>query len=99
MRTQRFSNIPPLPPRSQELTIGRPDSAVPLNVSWEPDNGVLGSAVYAPGSSATRDTLANRTSGFGDQLSMFQLPQELLDDWPWPFDPMQFEGLLPLGCE
>lgn len=35
-------------------------------------------------------------SGFEDQLSQFQLPPELLEDWPWPFDS---EGLLPLGFE
>lgn len=36
---------------------------------------------------------------YGDQLSLFQLPQELLEDWPWPFDSMQTEGMFPLGFE
>lgn len=38
-------------------------------------------------------------AGYGDQLSLFQLPQELLEDWPWPFDSMQTEGIFPLGFE
>ena len=39
------------------------------------------------------------TADYGDHLSLFQLPQELLEDWPWPFDSMQTEGMFPLGFE
>lgn len=39
------------------------------------------------------------TEGYGNQLPLFQLPQELLEDWPWPFGSMQTEGIFPLGFE
>lgn len=96
MRTQRIFSILP---QSHGPATGRPKSAVPLHGSREPSNGVLGPSMYDSEACATRTTAANRTTGFGDQMYLFQLPQELLDDWPWPFDPMQFDGLLPPGCE
>lgn len=37
--------------------------------------------------------------GYTDPLSQFQLPLELLEDWPWPFDLAQSDGMLPLGFE
>ncbi|KAL1966273.1 hypothetical protein VTN77DRAFT_4626 [Rasamsonia byssochlamydoides] len=41
----------------------------------------------------------NQTGAFGEQLSQFQLPPELLEDWPWPFDSGPAEGLLPLNFD
>lgn len=41
----------------------------------------------------------NQTAAFGEQLSQFQLPPELLEDWPWPFDSGPAEGLLPLNFD
>lgn len=41
----------------------------------------------------------NQTAAFGEQLSQFQLPPELLEDWPWPFDSGLAEGLLPLNFD
>ncbi|KAJ5645174.1 hypothetical protein N7507_011185 [Penicillium longicatenatum] len=34
-----------------------------------------------------------------DQMSQFQLPPELLSDWPWPLDSHNSEGFLPLSFE
>ncbi|KAJ5647652.1 hypothetical protein N7490_004024 [Penicillium lividum] len=34
-----------------------------------------------------------------DQISLFQLPPELLSDWPWPLDSQNGEGILPLAFE
>jgi hypothetical protein len=37
-------------------------------------------------------------AGF-DQTPQFQLPPELLADWPWPFDSSNSEGFFPLAFE
>lgn len=34
-----------------------------------------------------------------DQMSQFQLPAELLSDWPWPLDSYTTEGFLRLAFE
>ena len=34
-----------------------------------------------------------------DQMSQFQLPPELLTDWPWPFDSSNTDGFMPLAFE
>lgn len=40
------------------------------------------------------------TPGAGlDQMSQFQLPPDLLSDWPWPLDSYNTEGFLPLAFE
>ncbi|KAJ5183909.1 hypothetical protein N7492_001525 [Penicillium capsulatum] len=40
------------------------------------------------------------TPGAGlDQMSQFQLPPELLTDWPWPLNSYNTEGFLPWGFE
>lgn len=45
-------------------------------------------------------TAAGTTPGAGlDQMSQFQLPPELLTDWPWPLNSYNTEGLLPLAFE
>jgi hypothetical protein len=33
---------------------------------------------------------------FEDPLTQFQLPPELLDDWPWSFDTSLPEGVFPM---
>ncbi|RHZ45096.1 putative C6 transcription factor [Aspergillus thermomutatus] len=35
-------------------------------------------------------------SGFEDPMTQFQLPPELLDDWPWSFDTILPEGVFPM---
>lgn len=43
---------------------------------------------------------AGITRGAGlDQMSQFQLPPELLTDWPWPLNSYTTEGFLPWGFE
>ncbi|KAJ5160165.1 uncharacterized protein N7482_007169 [Penicillium canariense] len=50
---------------------------------------------YTPGIPA-----AGTLPGAGlDQMSQFQLPPELLADWPWPLDSCNTEGFLPLAFE
>jgi len=40
-------------------------------------------------------------TGMGEQIMQFQLPPELLSDWPWPLplDGAHTEGFLPLAFE
>jgi hypothetical protein len=35
----------------------------------------------------------------GEQIMQFQLPPELLSDWPWPLDGAHPEGFLPSAFE
>ncbi|KAK5018442.1 hypothetical protein BJ546DRAFT_156644 [Cryomyces antarcticus] len=43
--------------------------------------------------------LAAYPNGSGDPLFQFQLPAELLEDWPWPFDITQNFTFGPTGFE
>ncbi|KAL4781657.1 fungal-specific transcription factor domain-containing protein [Aspergillus varians] len=36
-------------------------------------------------------------TGIDDPITQFQLPPELLNDWPWPFDAGLSEGMFPLA--
>jgi hypothetical protein len=48
---------------------------------------------------AQQDSIASMhapLSGFEDPLTQFQLPPELLDDWPWSFDTSMPEGVFPM---
>jgi hypothetical protein len=38
-------------------------------------------------------------TAMGEQMMMFQLPPELLSDWPWPLDGAHSEGFMPLAFE
>lgn len=52
-------------------------------------------SAYAQGNPAVETSL-----GAGlDQMSQFQLPPELLTDWPWSLDSYNTEGFLPLASE
>ncbi|KAJ5809688.1 uncharacterized protein N7503_001906 [Penicillium pulvis] len=61
----------------------------------EADSELAVPSAYAQGTPAVE---ALPTAGL-DQMSLFQLPQELLSDWPWPLDSHNAEGLLPLAFE
>ncbi|KAJ6102459.1 hypothetical protein N7486_004886 [Penicillium sp. IBT 16267x] len=52
-------------------------------------------SAYAQGTPAVE---ASHGAGL-DQMSQFQLPPELLSDWPWPLDSHNAEGFLPLAFE
>jgi hypothetical protein len=60
---------------------------------------VLGQQQQPPEVGTVPSLPYNQTGGFGEPLSQFQLPPELLEDWPWPFDSGPTEGLLPLNFE
>lgn len=84
MRTSPLLNLPAAPPP--------PNNDV--SVGAEPEPGVL--AAYACNGA---DTTIGTNTAVGDQMSLFQLPPELLTDWPWPLDTSYSEGFLPLAFE
>lgn len=54
----------------------------------------------APSAYAQNSSVVGTALGAGvDQMSEFQLPPELLTDWPWPLDSYNTEGFLPLAFE
>ncbi|KAJ5825565.1 hypothetical protein N7474_002703 [Penicillium riverlandense] len=55
-------------------------------------------AVPSPYPQAALPVGTTTTAGF-DQMPQFQLPPELLEDWPWSFDSSNPEGFLPLAFE
>ncbi|KAJ5760176.1 hypothetical protein N7520_007332 [Penicillium odoratum] len=58
------------------------------------------SKLAAPSAHAQGTTAVGAEPGAGlDQISLFQLPPELLSDWPWPLDSQNGEGILPLAFE
>lgn len=91
MCTQHVSN-PTFEAQQDSSTVSNAGS---LTDQTFQSNGNLASSYNHSSSALVEPT----TAGYGDQLSLFQLPQELLEDWPWPFDSMQTEGIFPLGFE
>lgn len=84
MRTSRLLNVSTAPPPPN-------GHSIPINVKTEP---LL--PTYAPSGPAP----AVRSSpAIHDQMLQFQLPPELLTDWPWPLDNSHSEGFLPLAFE
>lgn len=93
MRTHISKNIaPPQPQNNTGLTTSLADQ--PVTAATAPE-GVADPSVFQQNAAA----IDTDTMGYADPLSQFQLPQELLEDWPWPFDLAQADGLLPLGFE
>ena len=66
---------------------------MPLNVNPEP---VVPPVSYAPDGPGPA---VGTTPAVNDQMLQFQLPPELLNDWPWPLDNSQPEGFFPLPFE
>lgn len=93
MRTQRSKALAPLQPQNNAGLDASPIDQ-PVTAVAAPD-GVADPSLHQQ-NAAEIDTDA---MGYADPLSQFQLPQELLEDLPWPFDLAQSEGLLPLGFE
>jgi hypothetical protein len=86
MRTSRLLNVSAAlpPPNGNAMHVnGRPDSVLPP-------------PTYAHGGPTQPDSA---TAGVHDQMMQFQLPPELLSDWPWPLDNSHSEGFLPLAFE
>lgn len=58
------------------------------------------SELATPSAHAQGASAVGASPGVGfDQMSLFQLPPELLTDWPWPLDSHNAEGFLPLAFE
>ncbi|GKZ30806.1 hypothetical protein AbraIFM66951_008136 [Aspergillus brasiliensis] len=55
-------------------------------------------AVTSAYTQGTHPVAASPDAGL-DQMSQFQLPPELLSDWPWSLDSHNSEGFLPLAFE
>lgn len=62
-------------------------------VNTNPETAIPSAYTWSPPAART-------TPGAGlDQMSQFQLPPELLTDWPWPLNSYNTEGFLPLAFE
>lgn len=83
MRNSRLVNLPAAPPPPN-------GSAILMNIKPEP---AIPPRPYAP------THPLGSTPAIGDQMLQFQLPPELLSDWPWPLDNSHSEGFLPLAFE
>ncbi|KAL4910493.1 hypothetical protein BDW74DRAFT_64 [Aspergillus multicolor] len=81
MMTKRTSTA--LPPQP------RPPSILNPPVQEELVSGVYHQPNLAP--------IQAPMTGMDDPIAQFQLPPELLNDWPWPFDSGTSEGVFPLG--
>ena len=91
MRTHVSKKLLPLQPQNNTgLDTSLTDQPVIATTAPE---GVADPSMYQQNAAA----IDTDTMGYADPLSQFQLPQELLEDWPWPFDLAQTDGLLPLG--
>lgn len=85
MRTSRLLNLPVAPPL--------PSNGV-VSVGAEPEPGAP--VAYAHNGA---DAAFGTDPTLDDQMSRFQLPPELLTDWPWPLDTSYSEGFMPLAFE
>jgi len=86
MRTSRLLNVSTVPP---------PPNGNSMHVDAKPES-VIPMPTYTH--SAPTPTVG-ATSRMHDQMLQFQLPPELLSDWPWPLDNSHSEGFLPLAFE
>lgn len=87
MRTSRLLDLSAPPPPNGHT--------VPMDTKPEP-------AVIPPPTYPHRSGPAapvSSSAGINDQMLQFQLPAELLTDWPWPLDNSHSEGFLPLAFE
>ena len=86
MRTSRLVNfsVPPPPPNGASIVQENMKPESMIPPTVYPDAGP------SPG---------GPTAGVGAQMMHFQLPPELLTDWPWPLDNSHSEGFMPLVFE
>ncbi|KAJ5173282.1 hypothetical protein N7492_005875 [Penicillium capsulatum] len=86
MRTSRLVNLSSAPPRPN-------DNTMPLNAKPEP---IVPQPTYQHGAPTPP---VGSSARINDQMLQFQLPPELLANWPWPLDNSHSEGFLPLAFE
>ncbi|KAJ5405338.1 hypothetical protein N7465_006622 [Penicillium sp. CMV-2018d] len=87
MRTSRLLNLAAQNPRPQHNTI-------PMDTKREIP---IPPTTYIPPSGPV--PTVGPPPPMGEQIMQFQLPPELLSDWPWPLDGAHTEGFLPLAFE
>ncbi|KAL4860860.1 hypothetical protein BDV12DRAFT_208697 [Aspergillus spectabilis] len=83
MSTKRYTTTTLAPPRP------------PMIHNPENVQGELVSPLYHQGLAPIQAQAP--LAGLEDPIAHFQLPPELLDDWPWPFDMGMSEGVYPLA--
>lgn len=86
MRTSRLVNLSSAPPPPSGHT-------VPMGTKAGP---IVPQPTYPHSSSALP---VGSSANMNDQMLQFQLPPELLTNWPWPLDNSHSEGFLPLAFE
>lgn len=86
MRNSRLVNLPVAPPPPN-------GSAILMNIKHEP------AVPPAPYAHSGPPHAVGSAPAIGDPMLQFQLPPELLSDWPWPLDNSHSEGFLPLAFE
>lgn len=74
------------------LDISAPSNAMPA-VNGNPETAIPSAYTRSPPAVGTTPR-----AGL-DQMLQFQLPPELLTDWPWPLDSYNTEGFLPSAFE
>jgi hypothetical protein len=86
MRTSRLVNfsVPPPPPNGASV----------VQVNMKPE-AMVPPTVYPHAGPPP----VGHTAGVEDQMMQFQLPPELLTDWPWPLDNSHSESFMPLAFE
>ncbi|KGO41054.1 Transcription factor, fungi [Penicillium expansum] len=87
MRTSRLHNLAAQHQRPQH-------SSIPIDTKREIP---IQPTAYIPPSGPV-PTVGPPTA-MGEQMMQFQLPPELLSDWPWPLDGAHTEGFLPPAFE
>lgn len=89
MRTSRLLNLSAVPPP--------PNGISPVDIKMEPMVPTYTTSVAPP--PPPQAPLPATGNAMGDQMLQFQIPQELLADWPWPLDNSHSEGFLPMAFE
>ncbi|CAI7634751.1 unnamed protein product [Penicillium glandicola] len=87
MRTSRLLNLTAQRPRP-------PPNTIPMDAKREVP---IPSTTYIPHNGPA--PAVGPPTAMGEQMMQFQLPPELLSDWPWPLDGAHSEGFLPLAFE
>ncbi|CAG7996415.1 unnamed protein product [Penicillium salamii] len=94
IRTSRLLSLGAghLPPHSNAVPVDvKSEMRIPTPTTYIPPSGPPSGGLHSGPSPVVGPT--------GEQIMQFQLPPELLSDWPWPLDGAHSEGFLPLAFE